>query len=145
MAPLRLSSATNRRSVRRACAGLVVLGLALALGGCASWTSWIPWRGKKKTSSAPPPPATYVAPAHQSLGRVVSHDAKAGVALVELSPFAAPPSNWAGRALIARDAATLAPTARLVASTHRSGTIVGAYVVEGTPEPDNEVVLPPAP
>ena len=104
----------------------------------------MPWRGKKK-SPAPPPPATYIAPAHPGLGRILSHDANAGVALVELSPFAAIPADLAGRALIARDSATLAPTARLVASAHRSGTIVGVYVIEGTPRPDDEVALRPEP
>ena len=138
--PRRLFPVPGRRLARRVHVGAAALGLLLVLPGCALWPS-----GKNKARPAPPRPGACTAPAHQSLGRILSHDAKAGVALVDLSPFATLPSDLAGRALIARDSATLAPTARLVASARRSGTVLGVYVVEGTPRPDNEVALSPAP
>ena len=111
------------------------LGALLLLSACASG-------GAKRTDPAAP---VYLAPLHVEVGSVLSHDAKAGTALVAISPFAKIPATLAGQTLISRHPETLEQTARLVASVHRTGSIFGAYVLEGAPDPKDEVVIPPAP
>jgi hypothetical protein len=125
----------RRRSSRPALAVASLGALPLLLlSACASG-------GAKRTD---PAAAIYLAPLHVEVGHVISHDAKAGTALVVIGPFAKTPAKLAGQSLIARHPVTLAQTARLVASAHRTGAVFGAYVLEGVPSPDDEVVIPPA-
>ncbi|TAG32791.1 MAG: hypothetical protein EAZ36_01735 [Verrucomicrobia bacterium] len=116
------------------------LTLLLVLPACSS----IGRRGKDNASAQASPAPIYVVPLHVELGRVLSYDAKTGSALVEFIPFAKIPTPLAGQALIARHPETLEQTARLIASAHRTGSVFGAYVVEGTPSSNDEVVIPPA-
>jgi hypothetical protein len=109
---------------------------ALLLNGCAS-------RAKKTSEGRAPETARYSPAMSTELGRVISYDPAAANVLIEFSSLANPPADLAGRALIARNPDTLAPTARLVAIAHRSGRVFGAYVVAGQPAPDDEVVIPP--
>lgn len=124
-----------RRLPRAALALATALAATTLLTGCASIG------GSKKSEPAAEP--LYRAPDSISLGRVLSHDAAAGTALVELAPFSQTPATLDGRAMIARHPATLEPTAQLVGSRWRSGRVVGVKVVEGAPAPDDEVVLAP--
>lgn len=113
------------------------LAAVLLLGGCASRTK------NPSPENAAPPTERYSPALSTELGRVISHDPAAATVLVEFSSFARPPADLAGRALLARNPDTLAPTARLVAAPHRTGRVFGAYVVAGQPSPDDEVVVPP--
>lgn len=116
---------------------LAVAALLLLLGGCAS-------RAKKTSAEdAAPKTARYSPAMSTELGRVISYDPAAANVIIEFSSFASPPADLAGRALIARNPDTLAPTARLVAASHRTGRVFGAYVIEGRPAPDDEVVIAP--
>ncbi|MBC8009648.1 MAG: hypothetical protein H7067_06095 [Burkholderiales bacterium] len=137
-APRRPRPSAFARAARLAPATLALL---LMLPACSS----IGRRGKNDASAQASTEPIYTAPLHLELGRVLSYDAKAGAALVEFTPFAKIPTPLAGQTLIARHPETLVQTARLIASAHRTGPVFGAYVVEGTPSPDDEVVLPPAP
>ncbi len=118
----------------RATTILAALTLLLLGGGC----SLPALRGKR---SAAPGPQNYLAPTHPELGRILSHDPAARTALVELTSFAQIPDVLAGQTLVARKPNSLQPTARLVASPHRTGRVFGVYVTEGNPAPDDEVVL----
>ena len=75
----------------------------------------------------------------------MSHDPVAANVLIEIGPLVSLPAYLAGRALLSRHPDTLASSARLVASPYRQGRVFGAYVIEGTPAPDDEVVLMPSP
>jgi hypothetical protein len=116
---------------------LALSALLLLGGGCASPTK------KKSAEDAASTNARYSPAMSTELGRVISYDPAAANVIIEFSSLANPPADLAGRALIARNPDTLAPTARLIAIAHRSGHVFGAYVVAGQPAPDDKVVIPP--
>jgi hypothetical protein len=132
------ASRRHQRRGRVFIAGLT-LGLAVVFSGCGT-TSPRPTAPAETVSLTFP---TYVAPARVVVGRVLSHDAAQGGAVVELSPFSTAPADLAGVALIARHPDTLAPTAELLASSRRTGNLLGVRVKSGAPAPGDEVVLPP--
>lgn len=130
----------SRRSGRRAFAAGATLLCVLSLCGCSLF--------RKKNSSLPRPAtaagASAAAPTVRlELGRIIGLQPEARTALVEFVPQARPPANLAGRALLARKLDTLEVTAKLVASPHQRGRILGVYVISGTPGLDDEVVLDP--
>ena len=127
---------TTSLVLSRAARPLAVVAGVVALAGCS---------GPRATPPTPEAEAIYEAPAHPPVGRVIAHDPDSRTALVELSPLPGSPVPEAGRELIVRDPATLAPRARLVASPYRTGRVLGARVTEGIPLPDDEVVMTPAP
>lgn len=120
---------------------LVLMGACVLLCACSSIGSR---KGSARPQAANLNP-TYLAPAHQSLGRIAFFDPVGAVAVMEFTPWVTPPADLAGRALIARHPDTLAPTANLTASTRRSGPTLGLYVTDGVPQPGDEVVLRPLP
>lgn len=119
------------------------LGLAsaaLLATGCSSKTTRAA-TGEENGNA--PKPARYSAAMSTELGRVISYDPAAANVIIEFSSFASPPADLAGKALIARNPDTLAPTARLVSASHRTGRVFGAHVIAGQPAPGDEVVIPP--
>jgi hypothetical protein len=119
-------------------ASATALATALLFGtGCASRTQ------KTSAEDAASKAERYSPAMSTELGRVLSYDPAAANVIIEFSSFARPPAELAGRALIARHPETLVPTARLLASPHRTGRVFGAQVVAGQPSPDDEVVIPP--
>jgi len=131
--------------VRTAAKVLLAWLAVAALSACGSSFKRGSERPGTPSSSATRQATTYLAPEHREIGRILFYDAAAQTALIEISPFIPFPPDLIGRALIVRHPDTLAPSARLVASGRRSGSILGAYVMDGTPAPGHEVVLPPAP
>lgn len=128
---------TPRRRLSPATGAFFFSVLALAcLPGCAT----------RPRKTAPPAASTtrYAAPVHAELGRVLSYDAAAQTAVIELVPHFQPSANLAGSTLIVRDLTTLTLRAKLRAAPYLSGRFLGAYVTEGTPAPGDEVVLAPA-
>jgi len=116
----------------------LALAALLPLGGCAS-------RANKKAAAAEAAAlaARYSPAMSTELGRVISYDPAAANVIIEFTPLANPPADLAGRALIARNPDTLVPTARLIGVAHRTSRVFGAYVIDGQPAPDDEVVIPP--
>jgi len=112
--------------------------LALVVGGCGSIA-------KKSAPAAPGPDEKLTLPEKTELGRIRSIQLESRTALVEFTPTARPPAALAGRALLARKLDTLEESARLVASGHQRGRILGVYVISGAPTVDDEVVLLPEP
>jgi hypothetical protein len=133
-----MTPSKQHRSVLFFPASALALASLILLGaGCAS-------RIEKTSAEETAPKSERYSPAMSTeLGRVISYDPAAANVIIEFSSFASPPADLSGRALIARNPDTLAPTARLVAAAHRTGRIFGAHVVAGQPAPDDEVVLPP--
>lgn len=134
------SSPRARR--RPASSGAFVFALLaaalIAAGGCSTVRK-ISGKDRDKT-----PPSRYLPAENIIVGRVLAYRADDQLALVELSLIATPPFDLRGRELVARDPRTLAPTARLQASFHRRGRVLGAFVLSGSPSPDDEVVAPTA-
>jgi hypothetical protein len=112
------------------------LGCAVLLCGLTA-CSWVPGRSSQ-TKSAP----AWGAPAWSEVGRIIDYDATAGTALFEVPAHLAVPADLAGAALVVRNPATLAQTARVVVSQHRAGRIFGVYVIEGRPVLEDEVARP---
>lgn len=114
------------------------MGFAVALAGwvfCASGCSLLSrraYRTESVTGLRPSP--------SREVGRILEYDAAAGTALIEVPAPLPPPSGLAGVALGVRHPVTLAQTARVVVSSHRAGRIIGVYVIEGQPSPEDEVV-----
>ena len=114
------------------------LAALLLLAGCAS----NPGRRESRAARFAAEP-TLVAPRHVELGRILGYDAADQTAVIEFVPHYRPDPFLAGTPLISRRLDTLQPTARLVAAPYQSGRFLGAYVEEGTPEIDDEVVVAP--
>ena len=131
-----MSTSTPSLTPPRSAAFFLAAACAFALSGCSVFSKKSPTR--PATESGGPS-----APAHLELGRIISLQPESGTALVEFVPHARPPAGLAGRALLARKLDTLEVTARLVASPHQRGRILGVYVISGTPALDDEVVLNP--
>lgn len=132
----------RRLNSRRFAPRLLLAASVLALLGACSTVG-----GKKGSPRAPAanPNPTYQAPTQPIVGRIVFFDPTGRVAVMEFSPWASLPSDLAGRALLSRHPDTLARTADLVASLHRTGSVLGVYVITGIPQPGDEVVLAPSP
>jgi len=118
---------------------LVVLLPCIGLTGCRTG-------GKTRSTAFPEgtqPVAELIAPLQPELGRILSLQPDNRTALVEFVPQFRPSSSLAGQSLLARNLDTLAETARLVASPHQRGRILGVYVISGSPSPGDEVVIVP--
>ncbi len=127
--------APNRPHVRRIATGVALACLLALSTGC----SLLP-RSKPKADAEP----SYAAPEHQTVGRVLSHDAAARTVLVEIGFHSTPPARLEGQVFVTRHPDTLAVSGKLVASRYRTGRVLGARVLEGAPAPEDEVVTSPA-
>ncbi len=110
------------------------LAALILLAGCAT-----PGRRAPRAAAEP----TLTAPRHVEIGRILSFDAADRTAVIEFVPHYRPNPFLAGTPLISRRLDTLEPTARLVAAPYQSGRFFGAYVEDGNPGPDDEVVIAP--
>jgi hypothetical protein len=93
-------------------------------------------------SSRPPEPPSPAPPLSQIIGRVRSFDAANKNVVVTLAPGVPLPENDTRR-LVARDPETLATTATLSPLRLTRGRMAGAFVLSGSPRPDDEVAIPP--
>ncbi len=97
---------------------------------------------KTKPGSAPAGPA-YSLSAQPVIGRILVTDTRHGTAVVALNlegtglPRV---DNW--QFISRRD--DLTPTARLAGTVHRSGSTLGVIIIEGDPQPGDEVTLAPS-
>jgi hypothetical protein len=116
---------------------LLIVLLTLTSGCAALGLGW----KKKPLPSALN--AILVEPSHREIGRILSFDPLARTALVQLPYFAfSGPALASGTPLIARHLDSLEMTARLVVTPYRMKSIMAVYVVEGVPNPGDEVALP---
>jgi hypothetical protein len=121
---------------------LVALLICVALTGCRTGGKSRATASAEKSQRA----AELVAPLQPELGRIISLQSESRTALVEFVPQFRLSAPLAGQSLVARNLVTLEETARLVASPHQRGRILGVYVISGTPSLGDEVVIvPPAP
>ncbi len=121
--------------------GVVALALASLAPGCRHLNFDPP-----DPLGPPPPrdplPAGALLPSQNLLvGRLVAVDLPQGFAFVELSAATPPAALADGAEWIARTD-DLRETARLRASRHLRGRLLGARIVSGQPAPGHEVVWP---
>ena len=120
----------------------LALALCLLLAGCAT-------APRSATPLAAPKPgeggsAVRLQPSLSlTVGRVLAVDEKAQTVIVDVSPYATLPADLTGQTLLARDPASLLPTARLQASPYQRGRTLGTRLLEGHPALGDEIVLPP--
>jgi hypothetical protein len=111
----------------------LLAGAALLFAGCAAPTG----KGAGRA-----PEGRWARASHQPLGGILLVDTPPGTALVELHFGAGLSGLREGTALVARDAKTLEPTARLELAAYRQGRVFAVYVREGGPRVGDEVALP---
>ena len=113
---------------------------SLLLAGCTA-----PGGGKSVQKS---PAATNASPSlspspMQIMGRVIAVDLRTLNVIIEVSPFAVLPGDFARRILITRTD-DLRATAKLQSSPCLRGRILGARMLAGRANMGDEVVIPPA-
>lgn len=129
-----------RHWLRSGALGLALLSLgSLVGGGCAALPLNRLGKDRAQANTAP----LYTAPQSAAVGHILTYDPATRTALVEYAAHARVPDDLAGRTLHALEPQSLQLTARLRASAHRTGVVLGVNVLEGLPAPDDVVVLPP--